>query len=111
MGHAQMHRRFMGLYHGIQERIKALEHCATEGDLLSQLCEFQIDKKHEGEMCVMCQEEMCCGEQALKVNTCGHVFHDECVRRRNLTQCESLPEEDTEEEDTEEAEASLGDQE
>jgi len=78
--HAQMHRRFMGLYHGIQERIKALEHCATEGDLLSQLCEFQIDKKHEGEMCVMCQEEMCCGEQALKVNTCGHVFHDECVR-------------------------------
>lgn len=23
---------------------------------------------------------MCCGEQALKVNTCGHVFHDECVR-------------------------------
>jgi len=80
--HAKMHRQYMGLYHGVQERLRALEHCATEADLLSQLCEFTIEDGDSaiGEICVMCQEDMCCGEQALKINTCGHAFHDECVR-------------------------------
>ena len=80
--HAKMHRQYMSLYHGVQERLRALEHCATEADLLSQLCEFTIEGGDSaiGEICVMCQEDMCCGEQALKINTCGHAFHDECVR-------------------------------
>eukprot|EP00658_Telonema_sp_P-2_P085738 TRINITY_DN983_c0_g2_i1.p1 TRINITY_DN983_c0_g2~~TRINITY_DN983_c0_g2_i1.p1 ORF type:complete len:738 (+),score=161.75 TRINITY_DN983_c0_g2_i1:65-2278(+) len=79
---ANMHRQFMGRYHEIQDRIKALVDCATEGDLQSQLTEFEIGDGDAsmGELCVICQEDMVPGEQALQINSCQHCFHNQCVR-------------------------------
>eukprot|EP00656_Telonema_subtile_P056366 TRINITY_DN898_c0_g1_i1.p1 TRINITY_DN898_c0_g1~~TRINITY_DN898_c0_g1_i1.p1 ORF type:complete len:683 (-),score=156.14 TRINITY_DN898_c0_g1_i1:106-2154(-) len=80
--HAQMHRRFMGAYHDVQERIRGLAGCATEADLLTQLTEFNVATEDAccGEVCVICQEDMQYDEPALKINSCGHCFHGDCVR-------------------------------
>jgi len=79
---AQLQRQFMMLYHETQERLQNLEHCATEGDLDSELNQFRVKDGDSacGELCVICQEDMCPEEAALQIKSCGHCFHDECVR-------------------------------
>jgi hypothetical protein len=79
---AQLNRQFVILHHEVQERIRGLADCATEGDLACALSEFQLEPEHKavGDVCVICQEEMEVGEDALEINSCGHCFHSDCVR-------------------------------
>merc|ERR1712070_421760 len=79
---AQLNRKFLVLHHEVQERIRGLADCATEGDLASQLSEFELQSNDAalGDVCVICQEEMQAGEHALRINSCGHCFHAECVK-------------------------------
>jgi len=79
---AKLNREFLILHHEVQERIRGLSDCATEADLASQLSEFNMQPQDSavGEICVICQEEMEAGEEALRINSCGHCFHSECVK-------------------------------
>lgn len=79
---AKDQRKFMTSMHELQERIKALALCATESELDSQLRAFEVETSDcaDGQVCVVCQEQMCAGERALQISACGHCFHDECVR-------------------------------
>jgi len=79
---AKLQRQFMIAYHETQERLQGLHMCATEADLSVGLDEFNVSPNHAacGELCVICQEDLQCGEQAVQISSCGHCFHDECVR-------------------------------
>lgn len=79
--HAHMHRDFMSMYHEVQDRIKGLEQCATEEDLLDALTGFSVASTDEccGDVCVICQDDMCLEDDALTINSCGHCFHRDCV--------------------------------
>jgi len=79
---AQLNQKFVVMHHETQERIRALAECATEGDLNSELTESVLLPSDDavGEICVICQEEMQSGEQALCINACNHCFHTDCVK-------------------------------
>jgi len=78
MAHARLTKRMAEIYQECKERLASLKQCSTREDLASCVEIFEVDND-DLDMCVVCQDPLCCGEKATRLRSCGHCFHEECI--------------------------------